>query len=169
MFCLNNYIEKPWSTGDGSIDSASGKEWVRERERLGVKREIERERGETVLYDLLECDPHTWCAHSLLKCPSVHHCDSVFFVVWHPLTGCSSSNNVTTTQLYNTLSLIDLASVYKLSVFLLSPCHSTSNAINNRVQVFECHVAWRAGGGWRLMILGWDVSVIQTSQNLYGL
>lgn len=42
MFCLNNYIEKPWSTGDSSIDSASGIE----RERDGqTGRRRERERG----------------------------------------------------------------------------------------------------------------------------
>lgn len=100
----------------------------------------------------------TWCAHSLLKCPSVLHCESVFFVGWVSLTGWSFSNNVTTTQfthLCNTLLLIDLTSFYKVAVFLLSGCKWLygGNTINIRVQISECHAAWRARGGWWLMKL----------------
>ena len=100
----------------------------------------------------------TWCGHSLLKCPSVLHCESVFFAVRVSLTGWSSSNDVTTTQfthLHNTLPLIDLTSFYKVTVFLLAGYKWLygGNTINIRVHIFECRVAWRAGGGWWLMVL----------------
>lgn len=95
----------------------------------------------------------TSCAHSLLKCPSVLHSESVFFVGRVSLTGWSFSNNVTTTRLthsYNTLPLIDLPSFYKVTAFLLSGSKwlRRGNTINIRVQIFECHLAWRAPDGW---------------------
>lgn len=85
----------------------------------------------------------TSCAHSLLKCPSVLHRESVFFVVWLWLTGWLSSNNVTTTHfthLYNTLPLIDHGSFYKVFLLLGSKWLYSCYSINITVQIFQCHI-----------------------------